>query len=501
MTKKKMDWEVITGWEKRIKVDFGSIGPNHVRWSHWTYKERDIVARKVHESASISRDHGSRSRRMEEWAKENAPIMIDFARDHKPMPDWAHADYRPSGIPEHVQIKWSQPDIAGKGDWAYDPPHPWEDGEEPAWSAKPMETDSEDGAEVGEFRWITVGELRWVDTDTLILPVDINGYPDDMDELLCAAKSRDESRGGWVTCRCRSASGSGANYVETVREACQIDFIVPLSYYIQAQGEDDPEFRLCFRKSNERTPPTYIYANRKCPPIVSNKRSVSEIVPEPQASFLSYAIEDFRPMAHQVKWARVLLATGYAWEGYCGKQMETVFRTAEREGAMDYKECLEFWERHGRNERWTKAKEWFEGRGQRTKEDLKKEFKARRDRAEELRKYRDAPPTQGNFTAEEWRQRYGVDPEVALVTGWGKYIIDPQTRQPLWGLDGDFPARHCWRYDKETDEWIDLDAETVGEVDAPHDWELNVPDEMAAAIAACDWDEVARIAKEMRDSK
>ena len=138
MTERKQDWDVITGWEKRIKVDFGSLGKDHVRWSHWTYKERDIVARKVHESAGISRDHGPRSRRMEDWAKEHAPIMIDFARDHKPMPDWAHADYRESGIPEHVKVVWKRDDPgnpASKGDWAYEPEYPWEAGEEPAWSA------------------------------------------------------------------------------------------------------------------------------------------------------------------------------------------------------------------------------------------------------------------------------------------------------------------------------------------------------------------------------
>ena len=141
MAARTRDWDVITGWEKRIKVDFGSIGPNHVRWSDWTYKERDIVARKVHESAGISRDHGPRSRRMEEWAEENAPIMIDFARDGKPMPDWAHADYRESSIPEHVEVVWDQPDIAGPGKWVYDPPHPWGMGEEPAWSARPKDPD------------------------------------------------------------------------------------------------------------------------------------------------------------------------------------------------------------------------------------------------------------------------------------------------------------------------------------------------------------------------
>ena len=143
---KKRDWDVKTGWEKRIKVDFGSIGPNHVRWSHWTYKERDIVARKVHESASVSRDHGPRSKKMEEWAKENAPIMIDFARDHKTMPDWAHADYRESGIPEHVQVVWQRKDpddMTSPADWAYDPPYPWEKGEEPAWSAPVVESDIE----------------------------------------------------------------------------------------------------------------------------------------------------------------------------------------------------------------------------------------------------------------------------------------------------------------------------------------------------------------------
>ena len=144
MTERTKDWDTITGWEKRIKVDFGSIGADHVRWSHWTHKERDIVARKVHESRLISQDHGPRSKRMEEWAKENAPIMIDFARDHKPMPDWAHADYRESGIPGHVQVVWKREDpsdMASPAGWAYDPPHPWEKGEEPAWSARPKEPD------------------------------------------------------------------------------------------------------------------------------------------------------------------------------------------------------------------------------------------------------------------------------------------------------------------------------------------------------------------------
>ena len=135
----KSDWDVITGWEKRIAVDFGSIGSSHVKWSHWTYKERDIVARKYHEIELINQAHGNRSKRADDWRKENAPIMVDFARDGKLMPDWAHAEYRESGVPEHVQVIWKRKnpgDPASKGDWAYDPVGPWEKGEEPPWSAK-----------------------------------------------------------------------------------------------------------------------------------------------------------------------------------------------------------------------------------------------------------------------------------------------------------------------------------------------------------------------------
>ena len=135
----KQDWDVVTGWEKRIAVDFGSIGPSHVRFSHWTYKERDIVARKIHEIELITQDHGNRSKRADDWRKENAPIMVDFARDGKPMPDWAHAEYRESGVPEYVEVIWKREkprDPASKGDWSYNPPGPWEKGEDPPWSAK-----------------------------------------------------------------------------------------------------------------------------------------------------------------------------------------------------------------------------------------------------------------------------------------------------------------------------------------------------------------------------
>ena len=253
------DWEVITGWEKRIKVDFGSIGPNHVRWSDWTYKERDIVARKVHESASVSRDHGPRSKRMEDWAKENAPIMVDFARDGKPMPDWAHADYRHSSVPEYVKVVWEREtpgDFTSHGGWAYDPPAPWQDkGEEPAWSARPMDgsydpnTAAHDASTTKVEEGFVACDLLWLG-DRLIFPIADIGYPDGKDELLCMVESKDPTRGGWVTMSALEALNSGlaSSHTETVRNASDIDFVVPLSYNIQKHAT--AKFKLYYRKSN-----------------------------------------------------------------------------------------------------------------------------------------------------------------------------------------------------------------------------------------------------------
>ena len=243
---KQRDWDVVTGWEKRIKVDLGSVGPSHVRWSHWTHKERDIVARKVHESTLISREHGPHSRRMGDWAKENAPIMTDFARDGKPMPDWAHAEYRESGVPEYVKVVWKREDpddFASLGDWAYDPPAPWTDkGEEPAWSARPKEPDHNPNTEIQRF---LPQDLQWRNGNLLFPVMDIV-YPDGKDELLGMVESKDPTRGGWVTMKVLEAKG--ADYVETCRDARDLHFVVPLSYNIQK--ETYASFKLYFRKSN-----------------------------------------------------------------------------------------------------------------------------------------------------------------------------------------------------------------------------------------------------------
>ena len=257
MSERKQDWEVVTGWEKRIAVDFGSIGPVHPRWSHWTWKERDIVARKVHESAGISRDHGPRSRRMDEWAQENAGVMIGFARDHGPMPDWAHAEFRPCGVPEYVKVVWQRErpaDPASPADWAYDPPGPWNDpGEEPLWSTRPMEAGYDPNAafatpaQQAMPEGFTVNNMEWLG-DKLVLPVTDIVYPADKDELLGMVESKDPTRGGWVTMSVMEALGSGADYTEAVRDAEAVNFVVPLSYHIQKHPK--AAFKLYFRRAN-----------------------------------------------------------------------------------------------------------------------------------------------------------------------------------------------------------------------------------------------------------
>ena len=259
MSERKRDWEVITGWEKRIKVDYGSIGPNHVRWSDWTYKERDIVARKIHEITGIQKMHGPRSKRAADWAKENAPIMTDFSRDGKMMPPWAHAEYRESGVPEYVQVAWKREDPnnpASHGDWAYDPPGPWSDpGPEPAWSARPMDAGYDpNNAYVPPVsgpspEGYTVNELEWRGR-TLVLPVTDIVYPADKDELLGMVQSQDSTRPGWVTMSPLEALGSGlpSTRTETVRNATALAFKVPDSYSIEKH--EAAEFKLYFRKSN-----------------------------------------------------------------------------------------------------------------------------------------------------------------------------------------------------------------------------------------------------------
>ena len=328
-------------------------------------------------------------------------------------------------------------------------------------------TDHEDCLEIGDLEWSR-------DKQTLLLPVKIKEYPEDMDELLCAAKSRDVSRGGWVTCRAEGAAGS---YVETLRGHGFIAYKVPLSYYIQAQGEPDPEFRLCFRRSHERTPPKFVYATRKCPAQYTTERNVAASVPEPKASFLSYALEEHHGFQHQLKWCRVVLAMGHEVKDSF-KEMAGVWRKAEELGPMGYEEMLEFYERHGRNKRWTLAKKWFDENTSPFKDEELEE--ALDDGMDE---YLNGPPIQGNYSVDKWHHFYGTDPEIVTVGKWGKYIVDPQVREPLWKLDGEGEATGEWDY--VDGEWVNL---------CPPLEDL-VPTPIQMAIQAGDWALVARLAQ------
>ena len=306
---RKQDWDTITGWEKRIKVDYGSIGRNHVRWSHWTHKERDIVARKVHESYFISEEHGPRSRKMEEWAKEHEPIMIDFARDHKPMPDWAHADYRESGVPEHVEVVWEREnpdDLTSPYDWTYDPPAPWDEGEEPAWSARPkiigLETEgSLDSKFGGVVTYRTAANGDHIANDGTVI-------------------STKESRAKEDVPQWRKFELGRLEIVDNV--------VIPgpaaLDKDIDQYGGN---VKLTGRKSLEKDLPTKIM------PGDTNHT--------PLEKALNWAGEKHHGPAHQDRWNRVAAALG-ADNGYT---------------PMTHAEVTEQWERFNRNPRWTMALE------------------------------------------------------------------------------------------------------------------------------------------------
>ena len=149
------DWDIQTGWEKRLLVDFGTRDLHHPNRFQWTDKERDIIARLTHERAWFVAAHGPDSEAVQAWDTEHEQAMVGFAREGKPMPDWAHAGYRDTGIPDWVTLAWDAEAYRDsmvpedhprykpipQGAWIYDPPHPWDDApaSEAAEQAKPEE--------------------------------------------------------------------------------------------------------------------------------------------------------------------------------------------------------------------------------------------------------------------------------------------------------------------------------------------------------------------------
>ena len=232
---------------------------------------------------------------------------------------------------------------------------------------------------------------------------------------------------------------------------------------------------------------------------LNNMHEIPRHLPDHQRKFLLYANENFRPRSHQVKWCRVLLATGYEWDGFCGKRMEDIFREAERAGAIDYQECLELYENHGRNPRWTEVKEWFEAEAALSDFDkLERARQARRD--EELRWYKYAPPMQAHYTYDEYVKLFGSIPEICIVLGWEKKaIIDRSIDCPIYWLEGDqdYPATRAFRYDNDAEDWIDLDE---GNNKNTEEATFQARDQIEEALRSSDWDEVIRIATKMKDA-
>ena len=92
-------------------------------------------------------------------------------------------------------------------------------------------------------------DMQWTNDGRLVFPVTDIGYPDGMDELICAVKSKDESRPGWVTMSALEAEGG--EYTETVRNATELlTFVVPTGYGIESQ--ETAEVRLSFRASGSQ---------------------------------------------------------------------------------------------------------------------------------------------------------------------------------------------------------------------------------------------------------
>ena len=462
---RKRDWEVITGWEKRIKVDFGSIGPNHVRWSDWTHKERDIVARKVHESAGISKAHGPRSRRMDDWAKENEPVMIGFARDHKPMPDWAHADYRESGIPEHVKVVWKREkpnDMASHGNWAYDPPGPWKGkvgGIE--WSSRPMEPDYDPNKIVGletegkmdpkfggvvsyktmangdhvatdgtvistaesrakedvpQWRKFELGRLEILDNVVIPGP---NALPKDEDEygknrkLTKAHKTRGSKADRVDPAIVRTVQG----YYEANREKANkgLNWLRVLKAFGATDADVSP-FTAAEAVAGEK-----IWSGWK--PVREALERLEAVADDDDIA----AVSDDIAAANRYREAVGLPPVE---KSQSDKLREALIDVNEREDVV--------------------VKEFDPEAG---------EFREIRMTEPEARKremdfYRNGPPMQGHYTVEEWERMCGEEPMIAYVEGWNRLaIIDPGAGagQPNYWLEGEGAPTETWKYDGD---WV-----------------------------------------------
>ena len=311
------------------------------------------------------------------------------------------------------------------------------------------------------MRKFTFHPLKWHGLSTtergeLAMQVDIHKYPEGMDELVGDVKSQDMSRPGRIAMRVLEAGDNSQQ--ETVRGADSLTFVIPDGYDIE--NWDPVDMRFYFRPSNSTGfKPEYIM-HEQMPPVRDlglPERNVSENVPEPRRSFLQWSLEKAHGRDHQIRWCRMLLAMAHEWRNRTFSEMEPIWREAEQRGPLSYEECLSLWERHGHNERWSMAKEWFEKNIDMSQEEIKQQYQEAQKRAAEIEFYRNAPAMQGHFTEAEWLKMHGSHPEIVLIMGWGrKGIIDPALGIPNYWLEGEGSATGAWKY--VDPDWIDLDS-------------------------------------------
>ena len=498
MSERKRDWDVKTGWEKRIKVDFPQASA-HPRWSDWTDKERDIVARQHHIRYGIGEEHGFRSKKYEECEKEAALILIGFARDGKPMPLRAHAYFEESGIPDSTKVVWHQPDIAGHGEWRYDPPL----GENMGPDRQLTESEVKDKQQQGMWRDQTyVEDVGWcikhgddivgrspnsMQVGQPVIQPDggvkfIDPHPDAVASGLADAPEEDKPKRpkiiGLDTEGKMDPKYGGVISYKTMANGDHVDQNGNVISTRESRAKEDvPQWKKFelgrleildnvvipgpnalekdIKQYGDNLKLTKAHKTRGHKDFIKvGDAEVSTKESDPHLSFIKYAFEVHHGRAHQLKWARVLLATGYQWRFGPHDKLDDIFRDAERDGAMDYQECLEFYERHNRNKRWTQAKEWFEDNADVDKKDVDAAREKDKKREQELHEYHNSPPIQGNYSIADWRKNRGEPVVAEIKGGWGNYIVDPQARIPLWKIDGESTATELWEY--KDNKWINL---------------------------------------------
>ena len=357
---------------------------------------------------------------------------------------------------------------------------------------------------------IEVGEIFYLNPKQLAVLVVINNYPDDRDELLGRCWISTDST---VSMRANEASeslkksGLASGYVETVPNAKQITFLVPMSYKVQ--DKERCTLMFYFRKGNEgrskigeqhieRNIPTNKSVKPKPeaakPKVDSAKPKPTKIMPN-DAEYtmlekaLNWAGETHHGKQHRLNWYGVALSLG-AEKGDIPDDYSIV-------PPMTYANMLANYEKFGRNARWSAARSGYEELDLADSESKSKADK----RDKELERYHSDLAMQGNYTIEDWKATHVGEPVICEVEGYDQLcIFDSGAQQPCFWLDGEGEATELWVYDKETraltfkenirPQWIreELEADSTKEIEA----------KMQKALDDKDWKMVSYWSQQLR---